>query len=93
MRSLPWGHHFLLIERLGDRAVRRWYAAEAVREGWSRDALASMLKTNAHLRAGAEQRRDLGDLATHTPLEAREAQGGAAPGSDQLHASTPRRFG
>jgi predicted nuclease of restriction endonuclease-like (RecB) superfamily len=53
MWSLPWGHHFLLIERLDDRAVRRWYAAEAVREGWSRDALASMLKSNAHLRVGA----------------------------------------
>jgi predicted nuclease of restriction endonuclease-like (RecB) superfamily len=53
MASLPWGHHVLLIERVAESTVRQWYAAEAVREGWSRDTLAQMLKSNAHLRSGA----------------------------------------
>ena len=52
MWSLPWGHHFLLIERVSDRAVRGWYAAEAVRQGWSRVTLATMLKSEAHARQG-----------------------------------------
>lgn len=53
MWSLPWGHHFLLIERIDDRTVRDWYGVQAVREGWSRDVLAGMIKNHAHSRQGA----------------------------------------
>ena len=53
MWSLPWGHHFLLIERIDDRTVRAWYGVQAVHDGWSRDVLATMIKSQAHARQGA----------------------------------------
>lgn len=53
MFSLPWGHHFLLIERVKDPAIRAWYIDRAVAEGWSRDVLTQMIKSAAHARQGA----------------------------------------
>jgi predicted nuclease of restriction endonuclease-like (RecB) superfamily len=37
--QLPWGHLMVLLDKLDDQAVRDWYAAEAVRHGWTRDVL------------------------------------------------------
>ncbi len=51
--SLPWGHHFLLIERVKELDARAWYMDQAVAEGWSRDVLALMIKGAAHARQGA----------------------------------------
>lgn len=51
--SLPWGHHVLLFERVQDATERTWYMDAAVAEGWSRDALGLMIKSQAHRRAGA----------------------------------------
>ncbi len=50
--SLPWGHHFVLIEKVKDRDVRAWYVENAVSQGWSRDVLAAMVKSQAHARQG-----------------------------------------
>lgn len=37
--QLPWGHNIRLIQKLGDRARRLWYARKAIENGWSRSAL------------------------------------------------------
>ncbi len=51
--QLPWGHHAVLLEKLKTDAVRRWYMAEALAQGWSRATLMSMIDSQAHERQGA----------------------------------------
>jgi predicted nuclease of restriction endonuclease-like (RecB) superfamily len=51
--QIPWGHNILLMQRIADSAIRFWYMEQTIRNGWSRDTLASMIKSNAHTRQGA----------------------------------------
>lgn len=51
--QMPWGHITVLLDRVQDQGVRDWYAAEAVRHGWSRAVLLNQVKSQLHLRAGA----------------------------------------
>ncbi|HKL85769.1 MAG TPA: PDDEXK nuclease domain-containing protein [Treponemataceae bacterium] len=50
---LPWGHHILLIEKIKDVSVRFWYMEQAIANGWSRDSLASMIKSDLYSRQGS----------------------------------------
>lgn len=50
--SIPWGHHILLLEKLKDRAIRYWYMAQIAANGWTRDTLASMIKSDLYNRQG-----------------------------------------
>lgn len=51
--QIPWGHNILLIEKVKDHAVRRWYMARILEHGWSRSTLKQMIETRAHQRQGA----------------------------------------
>ena len=51
--QLPWGHHVTLMEKVKDLPTRYWYMAAAIEQGWSRDVLTAMIKSNAHERQGA----------------------------------------
>lgn len=53
MLALPWGHHVLLLERVKPAAERRWYAEQAVAQGWSRSVLQAQIAGAAHQRQGA----------------------------------------
>ena len=53
MLALPWGHHVLLFERVKSLSTRGWYIGMSVSQGWNRDVLGLMLKSQAHLRQGA----------------------------------------
>ncbi len=50
--SLPWGHHALLMEKVKDIAIRRWYAEATLANGWSRNVLSIQIETAAHTRQG-----------------------------------------
>ncbi|SRR5579883_1023557 len=50
--AIPWGHHALLIEKVGDLSHRRWYMEQTLANGWSRNVLLAMIKSDAHLRQG-----------------------------------------
>lgn len=50
--ALPWGHNLLLLEKLGDPALRLWYAEQAVANGWSRNVLALQVESRLHARVG-----------------------------------------
>lgn len=52
LAQLPWYHQIALIEKLGDRDERLWYAAAALDQGWSRDVLALQIESRLHERAG-----------------------------------------
>lgn len=50
--NIPWGHHFLLLEKIKDRPCRFWYMQKTIEQGWSRDILALMIKSELHKREG-----------------------------------------
>lgn len=50
--ELPWGHHTILLTKLGSSADRLWYAAKAVEHGWSRNVLALQIESGLHKRQG-----------------------------------------
>ena len=50
--KLPWAHNILLIQMVKDKSVRLWYMEQALTEGWSRNVLQAMIKSNAHKRQG-----------------------------------------
>jgi predicted nuclease of restriction endonuclease-like (RecB) superfamily len=51
--KIPWGHHILLMEKIKDLPVRLWYMHQTIEQGWSRNVLGLMIKSNAHERQGA----------------------------------------
>jgi len=51
--QLPWAHNVILIQKLKNLPTRYWYARQAIAQGWSRDTLALMIKSQAYKRQGA----------------------------------------
>jgi predicted nuclease of restriction endonuclease-like (RecB) superfamily len=50
--QLPWAHNVLLLQKVKDRAARRWYMDQTLINGWSRDVLAAMIDARTHDRQG-----------------------------------------
>lgn len=50
--GLPWFHHVILIEKVKKLPTRLWYMQQTIEQGWSRDTLAAMIKSNVHERQG-----------------------------------------
>ncbi len=50
--SLPWGHNFILIEKVKDLRARHWYMQQTLSQGWSRNVLELMIRSKAHVRQG-----------------------------------------
>lgn len=51
--QLPWGHIRELLDKLDDAELRRWYAEQAVGNGWSRNVLLNQIMSHLHRRLGA----------------------------------------
>ena len=52
LTQIPWGHNVLLMETIKELSTRLWYARQIIDQGWNRDTLASMIKSQAHTRQG-----------------------------------------
>ncbi len=50
--SVPWAHHVILLERVSDLTIRRWYMQQTIANGWSRNILAVQIDAGAHTRYG-----------------------------------------
>ena len=50
--KLPWGHNLLLIEKINDKKIRKIYAENTIKNGWSRNVLAVQIQTEFHKRIG-----------------------------------------
>jgi predicted nuclease of restriction endonuclease-like (RecB) superfamily len=50
--QLPWAHNVLLIQEIKDPSTRLWYMRQTLAQGWSRNVLALMIDSRAHLRQG-----------------------------------------
>ncbi len=52
LRSIPWGHHALLMEKVKKLPERLWYMRATLEHGWSRPVLFHMISSQAHERQG-----------------------------------------
>ncbi len=50
--QIPWGHNILIFTKCQSVAEARFYMAQTLEQGWSRDVLALQLKSNLYARAG-----------------------------------------
>jgi predicted nuclease of restriction endonuclease-like (RecB) superfamily len=50
--SIPWFHHAILIQKVKDLSIRRWYMEQTLANGWSRNILALAIDSCAHERQG-----------------------------------------
>ena len=50
--QLSWAHNVILIQKLKHVPTRLWYARQALKHGWSRDALTVQIQNRAHERQG-----------------------------------------
>lgn len=50
--QLPWGHNLVLLEKLPGPETRRWYAAKAIENGWSRNVLVMQIESRLLERSG-----------------------------------------
>jgi len=52
LRSVPWAHHVILMEKVKDLPTRLWYLQQTLANGWSRNVLLTMIQSEAHRRQG-----------------------------------------
>jgi predicted nuclease of restriction endonuclease-like (RecB) superfamily len=52
LASISWYQHVTLLDKLAEPEARRWYAAQAVEHGWSRNVLAHHIDTDLRGRQG-----------------------------------------
>ncbi len=52
LAQLPWWHNILLLEKLKDPEIRKWYVYEILHNGWSGRALEEAIRSNLHERKG-----------------------------------------
>ena len=50
--KLHWGHNLLLIEKIKDKSIRKVYAENAIKNGWSRNVLSLQIDSDFHKRIG-----------------------------------------
>ncbi len=50
--NIPWAHHVILMDKVPDIAIRRWYMEQTLANGWSRNILAMQIEAQAHARQG-----------------------------------------
>jgi predicted nuclease of restriction endonuclease-like (RecB) superfamily len=50
--SVPWAHHVILMEKVKDLTIRRWYMEQTLTNGWSRNILTLQIDAQAHTRHG-----------------------------------------
>ncbi len=50
---IPWAHHVILMEKVKDPSIRRWYMEQTLANGWSRNVLALQIEAQAYVRHGS----------------------------------------
>ena len=41
--QIPWGHNVVLMDKISDDTVRKWYIEQSIEHGWSRNVLVHRL--------------------------------------------------
>jgi len=51
--NIGWVQNITLIQKVKDLPTRYWYMLQSINNGWTRDTLVEMIKSNLHKRQGA----------------------------------------
>jgi predicted nuclease of restriction endonuclease-like (RecB) superfamily len=54
LAQLPWYHQLALLDKLRSEEERRWYAAKAIENNWSRNVLVIQIETRLRERTGTD---------------------------------------
>jgi len=52
LAQLPWYHQLALLDKLASEETRRWYAAKAIENNWSRNVLVMQIESGLRERSG-----------------------------------------
>lgn len=63
LAQLPWYHQLALLDKLRTADERRWYAAKAIENNWSRNVLVIQIETHLRERSGTA----VTNFAAHLP--------------------------
>lgn len=50
--QIPWTHNIILVQKIKDKELRYWYIEKTLENGWSKDVLSLMIKSEVHKREG-----------------------------------------
>lgn len=50
--QIPWTHNIILIQKIKNKDLRYWYMEQTLQNGWSKNILSIMIKSEVHKRAG-----------------------------------------
>ena len=48
--QIPWGQNIVLLDKIDDEAVRRWYIEKTIENGWSRNVLIHQIESGLNAR-------------------------------------------
>ncbi len=48
--QIPWGQNIVLLDRVNDITVRRWYVEKTLENGWSRNVLVHQIESDLYIR-------------------------------------------
>lgn len=48
--QIPWGHNVVLMDKVSDESVRKWYISQSLRHGWSRNVLVHQIESGLYER-------------------------------------------
>lgn len=48
--QIPWGQNTVLLDRVADNAIRRWYIQKTLENGWSRNVLTHQIESDLYAR-------------------------------------------
>lgn len=48
--KLPWKHNLLLMQKIKDKNIRKWYMEKCLEEGWSKNVLVYQIQTDLYKR-------------------------------------------
>ena len=48
--QIPWGHNVVLMDKISDDAVRKWYIKQSIEHGWSRNILVHQIESGLYER-------------------------------------------
>ena len=48
--QIPWGQNIVLLDKIDDEAVRRWYIEKTIENGWSRNVLIHQIESGLYAR-------------------------------------------
>lgn len=64
--QLPWGHIVRLMQMVEAENIREWYAAQSIKNGWSRSMLETQIGSNLYERQGVTNNK-ISNFHEHLP--------------------------